>query len=228
MAYSGSGNSSNVVRGLEVAVAAGARTFAMTKGDGGRCARLAGTCLTVPGTSRYPGQTGCNDNNFHFEDAMLAVNHMLVGLFKAPRRGASAMLTVQPTGPTYAYLTRFLDLIGPDRAQNLREAAGAIRARLDGGTLWHVSSTAAGGGVAEMLHTLIPLYRPLACRRVGWSSTVMSLSSPLQSIWRRTVRGRWRRPAAGRQRAGHIRVGAGDNAEAARRVVRGSDVLLLT
>lgn len=82
MAYSGSGSSANIVRALDVAVAAGARTFAMTKGDGGRCRELAGACLVVPGTSRFPGQTGPNDNNFHFEDAMLAVNHMLVGLLK--------------------------------------------------------------------------------------------------------------------------------------------------
>jgi D-sedoheptulose 7-phosphate isomerase len=83
MAYSGSGNSPNVVHALEAAVAAGARTFAMTRGDGGRCRQLADVCLVVPGSSRFPGQTGGNDNNFHFEDAMLSVNHMLVGLLKA-------------------------------------------------------------------------------------------------------------------------------------------------
>jgi D-sedoheptulose 7-phosphate isomerase len=83
MAYSGSGNSMNVVRALEVALAAGASTFAMTRAGGGRCARIADLCLVVPGTSQFPGQTGANDNNFHFEDAMLAVNHMLVGLLKA-------------------------------------------------------------------------------------------------------------------------------------------------
>jgi D-sedoheptulose 7-phosphate isomerase len=83
MAYSGSGNSPNVVRALEVAAAARSLTFAMTRGDGGRCARITDVCLVVPGTSRFPGQTGANDNNFHFEDAMLAVNHMLVGLLKA-------------------------------------------------------------------------------------------------------------------------------------------------
>jgi len=91
MAYSGSGNSPNVVRALEAAAAAGAATFAMTRGDGGQCARIADVCLVVPGTSRFPGQTGANDNNFHFEDAMLAVNHMLVGLLKervAERAGA--------------------------------------------------------------------------------------------------------------------------------------------
>jgi D-sedoheptulose 7-phosphate isomerase len=82
MAYSGSGNSPNVVRALEAAVAAGAKTFAMTKGDGGRCRELADVCLVVPGSSRFPGQTGKNDNNFHFEDAMLSVNHVLVGLLR--------------------------------------------------------------------------------------------------------------------------------------------------
>ncbi len=82
MAYSGSGNSPNVVRGLEAAIRAGAKTFAMTKGDGGRCRELADVCLVVPGSSEFPGQTGKNDNNFHFEDAMLSVNHILVGLLK--------------------------------------------------------------------------------------------------------------------------------------------------
>lgn len=82
MAFSGSGSSANVTKGLEVAVKAGARTFAMTKGDGGMCKKLADVCLVVPGTSRFPGQTGKNDNNFHFEDFMLSVNHMLVGLLK--------------------------------------------------------------------------------------------------------------------------------------------------
>ncbi|HEV8560488.1 MAG TPA: SIS domain-containing protein [Actinophytocola sp.] len=82
MAYSGSGNSPNVVRALEVAVAAGSKTFAMTKGDGGRCRELADVTLVVPGTSNFPGQTGKNDNNFHFEDEILSVNHILTGLLK--------------------------------------------------------------------------------------------------------------------------------------------------
>ncbi|WP_431875913.1 SIS domain-containing protein [Amycolatopsis sacchari] len=82
MAFSGSGNSRNVLLALEAARNAGARTFAMTKGDGGRCRALAEVCLVVPGTSVFPGQTGGNDNNFHFEDMMLSVNHILVGLLK--------------------------------------------------------------------------------------------------------------------------------------------------
>jgi D-sedoheptulose 7-phosphate isomerase len=82
MAYTGSGNSANVLSALRVASAAGARTFAMTKGNGGKCRELADICLAIPGTSRYPGQTGPNDNNFPFEDFMLAFNHMLVGLLR--------------------------------------------------------------------------------------------------------------------------------------------------
>ena len=82
MAYSGSGNSANVVKALEVANEAGSNTFAMTKGNGGKCKELANVCLVVPGTSRFPGQTGKNDNNFHFEDAVLYVNSILVGLLK--------------------------------------------------------------------------------------------------------------------------------------------------
>lgn len=82
MAYSGSGNSANVVAALRLAAACGARTFAMTKGNGGRCRELADICLIIPGTSAFPGQTGPNDNNFHFEDFMLSFNHMLVGLLR--------------------------------------------------------------------------------------------------------------------------------------------------
>jgi D-sedoheptulose 7-phosphate isomerase len=82
MAFSGSGNSRNVVQALEAAREKGAHTFAMTKGSGGRCRELADVCVVVPGSSTFPGQTGGNDNNFHFEDMMLSVNHVLVGLLK--------------------------------------------------------------------------------------------------------------------------------------------------
>jgi trehalose synthase len=58
-------------------------------------------------------------------------------------------------------LSAFERLIGADRAKQLREAAETIRQCLAGGTLWHVNSTPAGGGVAEMLHTLLPMYEEL-------------------------------------------------------------------
>jgi trehalose synthase len=72
-----------------------------------------------------------------------------------------SMHTVQPKDLAPAAVSDFLELIGPDRARRLRAAADRLRLRLGAGTLWHVNSTAAGGGVAEMLHMLVPLYRRL-------------------------------------------------------------------
>lgn len=99
MAFSGSGNSRNVVLALEAARSVGARTFAMTKGDGGRCRQIADVCVVVPGTSTFPGQTGSNDNNFHFEDLMLSVNHMLVGLLKDRVTGTTERAAPVPERP---------------------------------------------------------------------------------------------------------------------------------
>jgi trehalose synthase len=46
-------------------------------------------------------------------------------------------------------------VIGSARYVRLMEAADAFRRRLDGHTIWNVSSTSVGGGVAEMLHVLL-------------------------------------------------------------------------
>jgi trehalose synthase len=70
------------------------------------------------------------------------------------------VITLQPT-PVPFDLPRFEELLGADRTRKLRSAASLVRAALAGGTLWHVNSTGAGGGVAEMLHTLLPLYARL-------------------------------------------------------------------
>jgi len=53
------------------------------------------------------------------------------------------------------HLERFAKLIGPKRARVMWEAAARTRAAVGGGRVWNVNSTAAGGGVAEMLQTLI-------------------------------------------------------------------------
>ena len=52
-------------------------------------------------------------------------------------------------------LSRFEPLIGPQRFADLRLAAVAAAQRLAGRTVWNISSTATGGGVAEMLHVLV-------------------------------------------------------------------------
>jgi trehalose synthase len=46
-------------------------------------------------------------------------------------------------------------VIGAERQDRLLRAADAFRQGLGGRTVWNVSSTATGGGVAEMLHVLI-------------------------------------------------------------------------
>ena len=58
-------------------------------------------------------------------------------------------------------------LLGAERTRRLQESAREISAALGGATLWHVNSTAAGGGVAEMLDVLLPIYARLGVR-VGW------------------------------------------------------------
>jgi trehalose synthase len=52
-------------------------------------------------------------------------------------------------------IDRFLPLLGAEVMREAEQTAAEARARLAGRILWHVNSTARGGGVAEMLHTLI-------------------------------------------------------------------------
>jgi len=64
------------------------------------------------------------------------------------------MLTDVPMEP--APLGRFEPLIGADHAATLRTEAERVCRLLDGRTVWNVNSTDKGGGVAEMLHALLP------------------------------------------------------------------------
>jgi trehalose synthase len=63
---------------------------------------------------------------------------------------APTVVTV-PTRP----LSQLDSVIGPARADRLGAAANEFRDGLGGRTVWNVSSTAAGGGVAEMVQSLI-------------------------------------------------------------------------
>ena len=51
--------------------------------------------------------------------------------------------------------SRLEPIIGAERYRELRHAAASSSQRLRGKTVWNVSSTAAGGGVAEMLQVLV-------------------------------------------------------------------------
>lgn len=55
-------------------------------------------------------------------------------------------------------IDRFRDLLGPEYAR-IEEAAERARQVFAGRAVWHVSSTFAGGGVAEMLRTLLAYVR---------------------------------------------------------------------
>jgi D-sedoheptulose 7-phosphate isomerase len=66
LAISGSGNSPNVLRGLEAARRIGAQTLVMTGFEGGRAKPLADLCLIVP-----------SDSMQHIEDVHLCATHAL-------------------------------------------------------------------------------------------------------------------------------------------------------
>jgi trehalose synthase len=55
-------------------------------------------------------------------------------------------------------LERFKPLLGDDY-KRIEAAADRARQRFAGRAIWHVSSTLLGGGVAEMLHSLLPYVR---------------------------------------------------------------------
>ncbi|MFI9555571.1 glycosyltransferase [Nonomuraea endophytica] len=56
-------------------------------------------------------------------------------------------------------LAPYEEVMGARRVERLRVEAGWVRRMLGGRTVWNINSTAAGGGVAELLHTLGPLAR---------------------------------------------------------------------
>jgi len=138
------------------------------------------------------------------------------------------MLTVQPAAQPYPHLAALLELIGPGRARRLRRAADRITERLAGGTLWHVNSTAAGGGVAEMLHTLLPLYRSLGVA-AGW--LVIGGDEPFFTVTKRlgaALYGSWSDGLAlGPAERKTYLDGLAANAAAIRRRAASSDVLVL-
>lgn len=58
-------------------------------------------------------------------------------------------------------LDRFSPLVGDERLEEIRTAARSLIERLDGRPIWTLNTTAAGGGVAEMLHPLLGYCRGL-------------------------------------------------------------------
>jgi trehalose synthase len=64
--------------------------------------------------------------------------------------GRVAEVAVEPVA-----LQRLAPLLTPERVERLETYVAVGRRLLEGHTIWNVNSTARGGGVAEMLHTLV-------------------------------------------------------------------------
>ena len=58
-------------------------------------------------------------------------------------------------------------ILTPDRARRLSESGARARATFGDRTIWHVNATAHGGGVAEMLQTLLAYGRGAGSRTGG-------------------------------------------------------------
>ncbi|MAH43823.1 hypothetical protein CL614_08965 [archaeon] len=78
----GSGNSKNVIKAAALAKEAGLIVVSITRGMDSYCEAVSDLVIHVKGTSVFPGQTGKNNNNFHFEDCISKVVHTAVGLLK--------------------------------------------------------------------------------------------------------------------------------------------------
>lgn len=80
--FSGSGNSKNIIEAFNLAKEHGAITIAITRGNGGKLKDMANFTIVIPGTSAFPGQMGGNDNNFHYEDYLSSISHMMTGILQ--------------------------------------------------------------------------------------------------------------------------------------------------
>src|SRR5689334_8685563 len=72
-----------------------------------------------------------------------------------PPEGDQPVSLVEPVNVSRRSVEQLSPVIGADRLARLVGAAGGFRRQLGDRTIWNVSSTATGGGVAEMLHVLL-------------------------------------------------------------------------
>ena len=82
-AMSGSGNSKNVIEALKIAKEKGMVCVVMTRNLTTKSDEYADLMLRITSNkSSFPGQTGGNNNNFHYEDCISKVSHIAVGILK--------------------------------------------------------------------------------------------------------------------------------------------------
>ena len=125
-------------------------------------------------------------------------------------------------------LDAFRPMIGDERQARLEEAAAASRALLAGSVVWNVNSTAAGGGVAEMLAVLVAYIRGAG---IDGRWVVMGGDPAFFVITKRIHNRLHGMPgddgALGAEEAAHYARVTATNASALRSRVRHGDVVLL-
>ena len=124
-------------------------------------------------------------------------------------------------------VSRLEPVIGASRYVQLARAAGQVRQVLAGRAVWNVNSTAAGGGVAEMLQVLVGYVQDLDIP-TGW--LVISGDAEFFAITKRLhnqIHGTVRRGSAGRGGGRSLRADAGRERGGAAARVRPGDVVLL-
>jgi len=83
-AMSGSGNSGNIINALKLAKEMGMICVVMTRNTNTKSDALNPDLVLriTSNDSKFPGQTGGNNNNFHYEDCISKVSHIAVGILK--------------------------------------------------------------------------------------------------------------------------------------------------
>jgi len=79
---SGSGNSTNIIKALEYAKNIKMKCVIITRNTPCKAEQFADVLIEIKGNSEFPGQTGKNNNNFHFEDCISKISHIITGILK--------------------------------------------------------------------------------------------------------------------------------------------------
>ena len=82
-------------------------------------------------------------------------------MIKPPVATHGAATTMQEVEIQPLQLDRFTDLLPPDRIIRFSDVAAEARSLTQGRVIWNINATAQGGGVAEMLQTLLAYVRAL-------------------------------------------------------------------
>tara|TARA_A100001201_G_scaffold143270_1_gene144205 strand:- start:1098 stop:1724 length:627 start_codon:yes stop_codon:yes gene_type:complete len=80
---SGSGNSANILNAMKYCNENKVVTVLITRNNLNKCNPYSHLNIALLGSSNFPGQTGGNNNNFHFEDIISKLTHLACGIIKS-------------------------------------------------------------------------------------------------------------------------------------------------